>query len=118
MITKSFKEWDSEEIEKTFGITRLWNTMPELNELLDLTGINTPQNEKYEELREWLYLNADAWNKDELKMFFIDPLLSMIKFYHLPYYKAFTQRTMRIKTDTVDSKGEVEFFVGVGFGFL
>ncbi len=114
MITKSFKEWDSEEVEKTFAITRLWKDMPELEELLKIEIEKNIDSDDVIELRDMLYVNADAWNEDELKMFFIAPLLNMVKFYHQPYYKAFTQRTMRIQTETVDCRGDVEFLVATG----
>ncbi len=115
MITKSFKEWDSEEVEKIFGVTRLWNKMPEMKDLLNVDiEIESQKNEKYKELQELLYMNVDAWNEDELKMFFIAPLLSIIKLYHFPYYKSFTQRTLTIKNEYVNCKGEVEFCLATG----
>lgn len=114
MITKSFKDWDSEDVERAFGIKRVRN----LPALLDWTKKEDEQKieiaKSIEELREKLLENADAWNEDELKMFFIAPLLNIINFEHQPYYKAFTQRVLSIKTDKVDTKGEVEFMVATG----
>lgn len=113
MITKSFKDWDSEEVEKMFDLTRKWKDTPNLNQWLSNEKTHK-SNPIIEELKEKLLFNADAWNEDELKMFFIAPLLNIVNIYHLPYYKPFTQRSLSIKTEQVDSKGEVEFLVATG----
>jgi len=114
MITKSFKEWDSEEVEDVFGLTRLWNQLKTLEDWIAFSEEINTKEEEIEELKELLLLNADAWNEDELKMFFIAPLLNDLKFHQLPHFKAFTQRTLHIQTDKVDSKGDVEFIVATG----
>ncbi|MDX2303893.1 MAG: hypothetical protein NW226_13890 [Microscillaceae bacterium] len=114
MITKSFKDWDSEEVEKVFGISRLWKEFDTLEEWINTQNFTPKQEPQIEKLRDILFLNVDAWNEDELKMFFIAPLLSIVNFYHQPYYKSFTQRTLKIQTDTVDCKGDVEFLVATG----
>jgi hypothetical protein len=112
MITKSFKDWDSEDVELTFGIERTKN-LPALLEWLEVKDLPLPAPE-LEKLKEKLLDNADAWNEDELKMFFIAPFLNILDFYNPPYYKPFTQRTLYIKTDTVNCKGDVEYMLAKG----
>jgi hypothetical protein len=110
MISKPFKDWDSEEIERVFEIERLWE-LPLLQDWITLPQFSPKSDDSIEILKDKLLKNADAWNEDELKMF---SLLNFINFEHLPYYKAFTQHTLSILTDTVESKGDVEFMVATG----
>jgi hypothetical protein len=112
MITKSFKDWDSEEVELTFEVERVKN-LPLLLEWLEVKDMPLP-TPALEKLKEQLLDNAEGWNEDELKMFFIAPFLNMLDFYNPPHYKPFTQRTLYIKTDKVSCKGDVEYMLAQG----
>jgi hypothetical protein len=114
MIRKPFKDWEAEEIENAFDITRVWQ-MNLLDEWIKPIE-KIEKSQSIEQLKERLFKNIDIWNEDELKMFFIAPLLNQVDFYHFPYYKAFTQRPMQIKTEKVHSSGEVELVVAKGRG--
>jgi hypothetical protein len=114
-MTKSFETWEYEEVENRFGLKRI-KKHPLLEE-----WISTPQKIKETQelflklIQERLIDNADAWNEDELKMFFIAPLLSQIPL-EFADFKPFTQRTLTAKFPEMDLEitGKVEFLMAKG----
>jgi hypothetical protein len=115
-MTKSFETWEYEEVENTFGMKRVF-------ELPALTNwLNSPKNDIDEILKHFLdviqkrlIVNADAWNEDEFKMFFIAPLLSQMPM-EIDDFKPFTQRTISAKFPELDLEvsGKVEFVIARG----
>ncbi len=112
---KSFKDWQYEEVEHAFGLTRL-RTLPILEELKTLTfpaqHVYKATIEKYRlELLDFI----DTWNEDEYKFMFISPYFKLIDF-TTPYYKIFTQRPMSVNydNDTKTTNGIVEFMLAKG----
>ena len=110
IIAKPFNNWQAEEVEKTFGITRV-----EKIELLeDLLAIKAEKEhplhstiEAYRKEANWL---IEAWNKDEYKFLFIGPFMKLVNFAS-PYCNIFTQRPMSISydNDTKLTTGKVEW---------
>ena len=80
MIIKAFRDWKFEEVELTFGIERVF----EHTLLTDwLAAAEAPSEEDHktlEKLRHKLLRSVDMYNEEELKFFFIGPLLSLIPF--------------------------------------
>lgn len=115
MITKLFKDWDSEDVERAFGIKRVWDMPSLLDWTKEEKGQKMEINASIEELKNKLLKNADAWNEDELKMFFIAPLLSQIPL-EVDDFKPFTQRTISAKFPELDLEvsGKVEFVIARG----
>jgi hypothetical protein len=114
-MTKAFDTWEYEEVETIFGLTRVksspllidWlNTPPRV---IDLTKTLLSI------IQERLIDNVDAWNEDELKMFFIAPLLSQMPL-EIDDFKPFTQRTLSAKFPELDLEvsGKVEFVIARG----
>ncbi len=112
---KEFKNWLYDDIEQSFGLTRLyehsfWN---------EFDALTTPPNHKHivaiEELRKDLLKYVDTWNEDELKFMFISPFINLVK-YTSNKYKVFTQRLMSVKydNDTKTTSGKVEFMLAQG----
>lgn len=115
MIKKSFKEWEYEEVQNVFGIKKEKNFAPLLAWLkVQPTKLNEWEFNMIETLRNDLIDNVMAWNEDELKMFCIAPLLNLVHFSHYPYYKPFTQRQLVIKTEEIETQGNVEFMIAKG----
>jgi hypothetical protein len=114
-MTKSFETWEYEEVENTFGMKRVknlpilvdWINSP--SQISDSTKILLPI------IQERLIDNVDAWNEDELKMFFIAPLLSQMPM-EIDDFKPFTQRTISAKFPELDLEvsGKVEFVIARG----
>jgi hypothetical protein len=115
-MTKSFETWEYEEVENTFGMKRVFE-LPALTDWL-----NSSKNDIDETLKHFLMViqkrlivNADAWNEDEFKMFFIAPLLSQMPM-EIDDFKPFTQRTISAKFPELDLEvsGKVEFVIARG----
>jgi hypothetical protein len=112
---KSFKDWQYEEVEQEFGLTRL-RTLPILEELKTIHFPKThPYKDTLEKYRLELFDVIDTWNEDEYKFMFISPYFKLIDF-TTPYFKVFTQRPMSVtyENDTKTTSGNVEFMLARG----
>ena len=114
-MTKSFETWEYEEVESYFNLKRIKN-LPLLTEWVN-TPFESKNMAKYNlsVIQERLIDNADAWNEDEFKMFFIAPLLSQMPL-EIDDFKPFTQRTLSAKFPELDLEvsGKVEFVIARG----
>ena len=112
---KSFEQWLYEDVERAFGLTRLF-AHPFFETLKKQTITPTSnQSEQLEILRVRLFENVDAWNEDEIKFLFISPLINIVD-YKSANYKVFTQRPMSVnyEKDTKTTSGKVEFMLATG----
>ena len=115
---KTFEDWQSEELELTFGLNRLYQYAPLQTWLSEKCEIDQITKDSLLKIREELIFNADYWNEDELKFFFISQMVSMVGFSGKKF-KAFTQRPLSAKKqdingNEIDLKGRVEFVVATG----
>ena len=115
-MTKSFETWEYEEVENSFGIKRVFE-LPALTEWLNSSKNDIDETMKHflTGIQKRLIVNADAWNEDEFKMFFIAPLLSQMPL-EIDDFKPFTQRTLSAKFPELDLEvsGKVEFVIARG----
>ena len=115
-MIKAFETWEYEEVETTFGLKRMFE-LPALAHWLDTPRNDISENMKHflETIQKRLIINADAWNEDELKMFFIAPLLSQMPL-EVDDFKPFTQRSLSAKFPELDLEvsGKVEFIIARG----
>ncbi len=114
---RSFETWTYEEVEDIMRIQPVEKT-PLYTDWLNAPSEpeyspNDRQREGLEELRQLLFEEAKNWNEDEMKLFFIGPLMSLVNF-KTPYFKPFTQRTLTIETPTVSASGKVDFLLAKG----
>ncbi|MCB1189449.1 MAG: hypothetical protein H7A23_02075 [Leptospiraceae bacterium] len=110
---RSFESWTYEDVEIEFGIERVYESKL-LNEWLETeTETTDSQKESLEILKINLLKNIDALNEDELKMLFIAPLLNIVNFV-TDRYKPFTQRSMTLKTEKVETSGIVDLLIATG----
>ncbi len=80
MIVKAFRDWKFEEVELTFGIEQVLEH-PVLTDWLSANAKpNEDDNHTLESLRNKLSRSINTYNEEELKVFFIGPLLSLIPF--------------------------------------
>ncbi len=116
---KTFEKWKTEEVERTFGIKFL-RKMPLMNDWLDFAQSLTAEEEKIaEKQRSLLQEFADFWNEEDMKMFFISPILQLVDFYALDKYRAFMEATFEANlTDAQGNpctlRGRVEMVVATG----
>jgi hypothetical protein len=115
---KPFEHWKYEELEITFGLKRL-KTDPLLQQWeASNTTPNAYEQQTLDFLSEQLQSRADSWNEDELKFYFIGPLVSLVNF-NGENYSGFNQRTLAfqlkdVNGEEVPMKGRVELMVAKG----
>ncbi|TAE15305.1 MAG: hypothetical protein EAZ95_08900 [Bacteroidetes bacterium] len=116
---KSFEKWKTQEVEETFGIKQN-NALPSLATILganfDISGQEKVQMDK---LRTFLDKFVNFWNEEDLKIFFIAPIINMVDFYKPDGYRAFNEpffeaELQTIQNETVALKGFVEFLIATG----
>ena len=97
----------------TFGIEQVYE-WPAFEEWLAASApLTSLQRETLERLQKRLLRQAEAWNEDELKLFFIGPLLELADL-ETEYFRPFTQRTLRAKIGDIDIGGKVDFMLAQG----
>lgn len=111
---RSFETWTYEEVEDAFGLVQKDKSL-EFEEWLDATDCNPNESEKglLDDYRKLLLKEIKNWNEDELKLFFIGPVLATVNF-NTAYFKPFTQRTLTIQNDNVSASGKVDFLLARG----
>jgi len=110
---KSFESWIIDEIESVFEINHVRNhklLVDWVNCEVTITDINRSFLDLY---KEKLYNNANFWNEDELKMNFISPIIMLVDFI-TNKFKPFSQRSLSLKTDKVETSGIVDFMIATG----
>ena len=79
-MNKAFRDWKFEEVQRTFGLSRLFQHPP-LDKLLQASHEPSVRHQiTLEELRQELLYTIDTLNEEELKVYFIGPLLRLISF--------------------------------------
>ncbi|MCU0443689.1 MAG: hypothetical protein MUE85_02145 [Microscillaceae bacterium] len=112
-MKKAFELWEYEEIENEFNLTSVEN-LSLLTEWLNVSiKLSVTEKQTIVDLRNKLRKKADAWNEDELKFFFISPLINLVN-YNSDKYSAFTQRPLSAKIKDVEVSGRVEFMLAKG----
>lgn len=111
---RSFDTWTYEQVEDSFGLVPL-RTNDTFEHWLKAEGYEPDAAEKVilDKYRNLLFDEVKNWNEDELKLFFIGPLLSLINFY-TPNFKAFAQKNLSIETPEVSASGKVDFLLARG----
>jgi hypothetical protein len=111
---REFKNWTYEQVEDVFGISPVKPT-PLFKEWLVAKGHAPDEAAKktLDQLRELLFEEAFNWNEDELKLFFIGPVISLVNF-KTAYLKPFAQRTLTVKHGDLTASGKVGFMVARG----
>ena len=112
---KPFKDWQAEEVEKTFDVKRL-RSLPILEHFTTLRlAKEHPLRTSIERLRIKALDLIEGWNEDEYKFLFISALLNFVDF-STEYYNVFTQRPMSVVYDngTKNTSGKVEWMLARG----
>ncbi len=114
MRSKTFEKWKIGELHHAFDLTRHYENFETLEKWLQsIHPIADRDRERLEELKKDLVYNADIWNEDELKFFFISQLVAVC---HLKskHYKIFTQRSIVAKVNEIKLSGVVDFVIAKG----
>ncbi len=114
MKKRKFEEWEFEQIQNEFGYKRYYEGFSLLETWLKADEPITEREQvELQELAKFLFHNAETWNEDELKFFFISPLIRLVNFQHT-HYKAFTQRKFSAVIGEWEVNGIVDFVVAKG----
>jgi hypothetical protein len=118
-IIKSFEKWKTQEVEDTFGV-RLNNMLPALPILLQADfEISEQEKKQMDSLRAFMAQFVNFWNEEDLKIFFIAPIINMVNFYKPNTYRAFNEpffegELQTVQNETIKLKGYVEFLIATG----
>lgn len=113
MITRTFGSFAFDEVEDLFNIQQV-DALPILNEWL-APLLKTNEHEDYflHEAKNELKKFVLQWNEDELKMFFIGPIIKMAKL-ETEAFKPFTQRNLIATINTIEVSGRIDFMIAKG----
>ena len=110
---KSFSKWTIEEVEETFHIIQQKQDEQLEQWMAPFSAPSDIEQRQLQTLQEKLLDNVWDWNEEELKVYFIIPLLELIRFEEedcKPYLSR--ELAMKVKDDTV--AGIVDFMVASG----
>jgi len=110
---RAFESWLFDEVEIEFGIEKNDENIILNNWISSKKEIDSFEKKQIDILKISLKNNVTTWNEDELKMQFIGPMLALVN-YNTSKYKVFTQRSLSIKTDAVETSGLVDFMLATG----
>jgi hypothetical protein len=115
MIKKIFQDWTYEDIETVFNVRQIKKDALAEEWLNANYAFSETQLTELAELAELLLDSVNGWNEDELKFFFISPLVRMAKYEH-ERYKAFTQRPLGaiFEKEGYEANGRVEVLLAKG----
>lgn len=113
-MTKAFRDWKFEEVQRVFGIQRVFQHSL-LDELLAAQHHPTARDEELlKELRQELAYTIDTLNEEELKVYFIGPLLRFIPF-RSQGRRPFLDRTLSFAYDDHrETTGKVDWMLADG----
>ncbi|TAE69593.1 MAG: hypothetical protein EAZ85_12900 [Bacteroidetes bacterium] len=116
---KSFEKWETEEVERTFGIKFKREKESMKSWIAFQTTLSERENETIEELKLLLIDYVDFWNEQDLKVFFIIPIINIIRFSQFEKYRTFMEATFEANLKDVQNndcalRGRVEMVVATG----
>lgn len=112
---KSFEKWLAQEVEKTFGLKRLFK-FSELDALIhQLPDLSLDDIQELEKKRQKLTLFVDAWGEEDLKMNFISLILNIVDFQHDGReYRPFFDYALKVDLKGEPITGKVDCLVAKG----
>ncbi len=114
-----FRQCTSTLLDKTFGLRKVFSS-----QILDQwlhTELALSEKEKsiLENYQELLILNSDAWNEQELALYFIGPILGLVHFTEPYRFNLFAERRISavISTDEaeIELSGEPDGLIATGY---
>lgn len=114
-MTKTFEKWKIDELHQLFGLNRVFKNFEPLDEWIDSQPdtITVGDRQALEKIRIDLSENAENWNEDELKFFFISHLISIADL-KTRSVKIFTQRPLTALINGIKLTGIVDFVMATG----
>jgi len=113
MATRTFGSFSFEDVQDLFNI-RKQKQLPLLTEWTSIENIaSISYHSELKELKNELLDYILEWNEDELKLFFIGPILRLAHL-NTAYFKPFSQRTLSTTINEITVSGRVDFMIAKG----
>lgn len=114
MPLKSFKYWKREEVQKTFGLQRVFK-MSLMEEWLDVDAsqIDGGTRKELERLKNELAIFSTDWNEATLKFLFLAPFIRLVNF-HIGIYHPFLEHSLTVNIGKDTASGKIDFMVAQG----
>lgn len=114
-MKRLFSDWNKEELEETFELTRLFDENSFEAWFMQSKGVEIKpfEEEMLKQLQSVLVKNADAWNELELSEYFIGPMLALVNF-NTDFFKIFTDRTIQATIGEYELMGEPDAVIATG----
>ena len=113
---KLFEKWLHQEVEETFGIVQQ-NKSNDMDELLhNLPPLNDVEQTAAKDLSSDFTAFVNKWNEEDLKMYFISPLIILAQLKQKTY-RAFFDCTLKTELRHESIGGRVDCVVGKGSQF-
>jgi hypothetical protein len=120
MANKSFKDWTQTELKNTFGLVKQKGLCVELEQWIAdgdalKKSAQLSDNEHFiiDTIIAKLNDNVDSWNEEELKMYFISPLLLVVNI-ESEHYKLFFERKLNALKNNIKLNGKVDAMLASG----
>ena len=113
---KSFEKWLQQEVEETFGIVQQTKSS-DLDELINnLPLLSEIEKIAAKDLSSDLAVFVNKWNEEDLKMYFISPIILLAQLKQKTY-RAFFDCTLKTELQNATIGGRVDCVVGKGSQF-
>ena len=115
VISKSFSQWTIEDIKDIFNLTMKHEgeDMPEL--LQNACEITEAEKNELNYRRKRLIDNASVWNEIELEVFFLVPVLDLLKM-DMVDIVCFVEKPFGATVDNYHLSGEMDWIIASGYG--
>ena len=110
---RTFGSFTFEDMYDLFQVERD-DTIPLLTEWLDVApALSTSLKDNLDRLKKHLFKQVLLWNEDELKMFFIGPLIELADL-ETKDFKPFSKRPLKATIQGIAVRGIVDFMISKG----
>ncbi len=111
---KSFKNWTSDEVEKTFSIDRVYDYPHLLEWIKDDFQLSKKLTQELTVIKDDLMRKIEYLNEEELKAHYLIPIIDLIGFDEFGKYRTFLGRPLSVERDGMLLNGIVDFMVATG----
>ena len=113
MQQTNFEDWETQDLEITFGLKQVWESHLLESWLQAETAFTEVEKKYVEKLRLRILKFVDFWNEDELKMQGISRILDIVD-YTREEYTIFSQRPISATIGDIELQGRVDFMLAKG----
>jgi hypothetical protein len=120
MVNKSFKYWTPTDLKDAFGLVDNTTNCQELKKwiaegdaLMKSSQLTDYEHYTLDNICSKSIKSGYNWNEEELKMYFISPLLNVVNF-DSEHYKLFFERNLSVTLNDIKLNGTVDAMIASG----